>query len=55
MHENIIPLRMFPKKANDLEKQLAPPKQHGSPIPVMYQPRRRITSAIMMSFAIKTQ
>jgi hypothetical protein len=53
MKENIIP--PFPKKANKLEKQSAQPTQHGSPIPIMYRPKRRITSAIMMSFAIKTQ
>jgi hypothetical protein len=34
---------------------LPPPKQHGSPIAIMNQPKRRITSAIMVSFAIKTQ
>ena len=55
MQENVISPGMFPKKANELEKHSAPPNQHGSPIPIMYRHKRRITSAIMMSFAIKTQ
>lgn len=55
MQENVISPGMFPKKANALEKQSAQPMQHGSPIPIMYRPKRRITSAIMVSFAIKTQ